>query len=263
VLFGPRGAAEGARPAEVQIPLVLKAAGGEVCCKTEAMNMLFLLEAAYGVIGVEFEPHGYGPWSGEVECALRRLAKLGLAEELPPEVTGAVYRLTERGRRRGDPAQGSQVEAPLRGRRVLRGAARRRPRGVHTRELPRIRRGREGRTGRKADGLGPPLFSVAAIEAAAPFVRPHGLLAFNSRPPPPSRGGEGAMNDAEPPRTSSLILDFLFLYQRIVQRSFRQSERRKSEEVGGRGGRLGPSGSPESLHRSPRFPGGRGPRIES
>ncbi len=102
MLFGPRrrGAAEGLRPAELWILLVLKAAGGEVCCK-KVMNIIFLLEAAYGVIGVEFEPHDYGPWSGEVECALRRLVRLGLVEELPPGVTGAayVYRPTEEGRR--------------------------------------------------------------------------------------------------------------------------------------------------------------------
>jgi hypothetical protein len=101
VLFGPRRRAEGLRPAELWILLVLKAAGGEVCCRTKVMNIIFLLEAAYGVIGVEFEPHDYGPWSGEVECALRRLVRLGLVEELPPEVAGAAraYRLTEEGRR--------------------------------------------------------------------------------------------------------------------------------------------------------------------
>ena len=102
-LFGSRrrGAAKGLRPAELWILLVLRAAGGEVCCKTKMMNIIFLLEAAYGVIGVEFEPHDYGPWSGEVDGALRRLVRLGLVEELPPEAAGAahVYRLAEEGRR--------------------------------------------------------------------------------------------------------------------------------------------------------------------
>ncbi len=58
-----------------------------------------MLEAAYGVIGVEFEPRGYGPWSGEVECALRRLAGLGLVEELPPEVADAARLPPRKGRR--------------------------------------------------------------------------------------------------------------------------------------------------------------------
>ncbi len=96
------------RPVELWILLILKAAGGEVCCKTKIMKILFLLERVYGVIGVKFEPYDYGPWSKEVEDALRRLVELGLIEEgeLPkppegPEHTGVmyVYRLTEKGRR--------------------------------------------------------------------------------------------------------------------------------------------------------------------
>ena len=96
------------RPVELWILLILKAAGGEVCCKTKIMKILFLLERVYGVTGVGFEPHDYGPWSKEVEDALRRLVELGLIEERelpkPPEGqehTGVmyVYRLTEKGRR--------------------------------------------------------------------------------------------------------------------------------------------------------------------
>jgi len=96
------------RPVELWILLILKAAGGEVCCKTKIMKILFLLERVYGVTGVGFEPYDYGPWSKEVEDALRRLVELGLIEEgeLPkppegPEHTGVmyVYRLTEKGRR--------------------------------------------------------------------------------------------------------------------------------------------------------------------
>ncbi|NAZ33494.1 MAG: hypothetical protein GU356_04310 [Pyrobaculum sp.] len=96
------------KPVELWILLVLKAAGGEVCCKTKIMKILFLLERVYGIIGVKFEPYNYGPWSKDVEDALRRLVELGLVEEreLPkpqdgPEHTGLMYlyRLTEKGRR--------------------------------------------------------------------------------------------------------------------------------------------------------------------
>lgn len=95
------------RPVELWILLILKAAGGEVCCKTKIMKILFLLERVYGIIGVKFEPYNYGPWSKDVEDALRRLAELGLVEERElqkppegPEHTGVihVYRLTEKGR---------------------------------------------------------------------------------------------------------------------------------------------------------------------
>jgi DNA-binding MarR family transcriptional regulator len=98
-LFGSRrrGAAEGLRPAELWILLVLKAAGG-ACGEAKIMGILFLLDVVYGVTGAALER---GPWSGEVECALRRLVGLGLVEELPPERAGAAraYRLTEKGRR--------------------------------------------------------------------------------------------------------------------------------------------------------------------
>jgi uncharacterized protein YwgA len=92
---------------ELWILLILKAAGGEVCCKTKIMKILFLLERVYGIIGVKFEPYNYGPWSKDVEDALRRLVELGLIEERElqkppegPEHTGVihVYLLTEKGR---------------------------------------------------------------------------------------------------------------------------------------------------------------------
>jgi uncharacterized protein YwgA len=95
------------RPVELWILLILKAAGSEVCCKAKIMKILFLLERVYGIIGVKFEPYNYGPWSKDVDDALRRLVELGLVEEreLPkpqegPEHTGLlyVYRLTEKGR---------------------------------------------------------------------------------------------------------------------------------------------------------------------
>jgi uncharacterized protein YwgA len=95
------------RPVELWILLILKAAGGEVCCKTKIMKILFLLERIYGIIGVKFRPYDYGPWSKEVEGALERLVELGLIEERElqkppegPEHTGLmyVYRLTEKGR---------------------------------------------------------------------------------------------------------------------------------------------------------------------
>ena len=95
------------KPVELWILLILKAAGGEVCCKTKIMKILFLLERVYGIIGVKFEPYNYGPWSKDVEDALRRLAELGLVEERElqkppegPEHTGVihVYRLTKKGR---------------------------------------------------------------------------------------------------------------------------------------------------------------------
>jgi uncharacterized protein YwgA len=95
------------RPVELWILLILKA-GGEVCCKTKIMKILFLLERVYGITGVRFEPYSYGPWSKDVEDALRRLVELGLVEEreLPkpqdgPEHTGLMYlyRLTEKGRK--------------------------------------------------------------------------------------------------------------------------------------------------------------------
>jgi uncharacterized protein YwgA len=95
------------RPVELWILLILKAAGGEVCCKTKIMKILFLLEKVYGIIGVKFRPYDYGPWSKEVEGALERLVELGLVEERElqkppegPEHTGLmyVYRLTEKGR---------------------------------------------------------------------------------------------------------------------------------------------------------------------
>jgi uncharacterized protein YwgA len=96
------------RPVELWILLILKAGGGEVCCKTKIMKILFLLERVYGIIGVKFRPYDYGPWSKEVEGALERLVELGLVEERelqkPPEGpvhTGLlyVYRLTEKGRK--------------------------------------------------------------------------------------------------------------------------------------------------------------------
>ena len=95
------------KPVELWILLILKAGGGEVCCKTKIMKILSLLERVYGIIGVRFEPYSYGPWSKDVEDALRRLVELGLVEEreLPkpqdgPEHTGLMYlyRLTEKGR---------------------------------------------------------------------------------------------------------------------------------------------------------------------
>jgi uncharacterized protein YwgA len=95
------------RPVELWILLILKAAGGEVCCKTKIMKILFLLERVYGIVGVRFEPYNYGPWSKDVEHALRRLVELGLVEERElqkplegPEHTGLmyIYRLTEKGR---------------------------------------------------------------------------------------------------------------------------------------------------------------------
>jgi uncharacterized protein YwgA len=66
---------------ELWILLILKAAGGEVCCKTKIVKILFLLEKVYGITGVRFEPYSYGPWSKDVEDALRRLVELGLVEE--------------------------------------------------------------------------------------------------------------------------------------------------------------------------------------
>jgi len=96
------------KPVELWILLILKAAGGEVCCKTKIMKILFLLERVYGIIGVKFEPYNYGPWSKDVEDALMRLVELGLVEEreLPkppegPERTGVihVYLLTKKGHR--------------------------------------------------------------------------------------------------------------------------------------------------------------------
>ncbi len=74
---------------ELWILLILKAAGGKVCCKTKIMKILFLLEKVYGITGVKFEPYSYGPWSKDVKGALRRLVELGLVEERelqkPPE----------------------------------------------------------------------------------------------------------------------------------------------------------------------------------
>jgi len=96
------------KPVELWILLILKAAGGEVCCKTKIMKILFLLERVYGIIGVKFEPYSYGPWSKDVEDALMRLVELGLVEEGElqkppegPEHTGLMYlyRLTEKGRK--------------------------------------------------------------------------------------------------------------------------------------------------------------------
>ena len=96
------------RPVELWILLILKAAGGEVCCKTKIMKILFLLEKVYGITGARFEPYIYGPWSKDVEDALRRLVELGLVEERVlqkppegPEHTGLMYlyRLTEKGRK--------------------------------------------------------------------------------------------------------------------------------------------------------------------
>jgi len=85
------------RPVELWILLILKA-GGEVCSKTKIMKILFLLERVYGIIGVKFKPYIFGPWSEDVEHALRRLVELGLVEERelqkPPkgqEHTGLMY----------------------------------------------------------------------------------------------------------------------------------------------------------------------------
>ena len=86
------------RPVELWILLILKAGGGEVCCKAKIMKILFLLERVYGIIGVKFRPYDYGPWSKEVEGALERLVELGLVEERElqkppegPEHTGLMY----------------------------------------------------------------------------------------------------------------------------------------------------------------------------
>jgi len=95
------------KPVEMWILLLLRLAGGELCCKTKIMKLLFLVEKVYGVTGAKFKPYKYGPWSKDVEEALKRLKKLDLVEEEAlnkppegPEHTGAeyVYRLTEKGR---------------------------------------------------------------------------------------------------------------------------------------------------------------------
>jgi DNA-binding PadR family transcriptional regulator len=57
------------------------------------MAVIFLLERVYGLARARFVP-GRIPWSGDVVNALRRLASLGLVEELH----GRAYRLTEDGR---------------------------------------------------------------------------------------------------------------------------------------------------------------------
>ena len=86
---------------EMWMLLLLRLAGGELCCKTKIMKLLFLVERVYGVTGAKFKP---GPWSKDVEEALKGL---GLVEEKAlnkppegPEHTGTehVYRLTEAGR---------------------------------------------------------------------------------------------------------------------------------------------------------------------
>jgi len=82
------------KPVELWTLLVLKAG---VCRKAKMMKVLFLLERVYGVVGVGFEPHDYGPWSKEVEGALERLTRLGLVEGRPGRA-GLMYRLTEKGR---------------------------------------------------------------------------------------------------------------------------------------------------------------------
>jgi hypothetical protein len=138
------------RPVELWILLILKAGGGEVCCKTKIMKILFLLERVYGITGVKFEPYSYGPWSKDVEDALRRLVELGLIEEreLPkpqegPEHTGLMYlyRLTEKGRSVVEkiPLKIRDGEFPTR-LLVLRGVGCPRPHGVHICELSGIRR---------------------------------------------------------------------------------------------------------------------------
>jgi predicted transcriptional regulator len=81
------------RPVEMWILILLRLAGGELCCKAKIMKLLFLVERVYGVMGIMFKP---GPWSKDVEKALRRLVRLGLVEEAPNEPERA-YRLTEAG----------------------------------------------------------------------------------------------------------------------------------------------------------------------
>jgi len=79
---------------EIWILLILKAAAGRWVRVDKIMAIVFLLERKYGLSKARFVP-GVIPWSGDVVVALRRLASLGLAEELPQ---GGAYRLTEEGR---------------------------------------------------------------------------------------------------------------------------------------------------------------------
>lgn len=79
---------------EIWILLILKAAAGRWIKADKIMTIVFLLERKYGLSKARFVP-GLIPWSGDIVVALRRLASLGLAEELPQ---GGAYRLTEEGR---------------------------------------------------------------------------------------------------------------------------------------------------------------------
>jgi len=78
---------------EIWILLILKAANGRWVGVDKIMAVIFLLERVYGLAKIRFV-RGRIPWSGDVAAALRRLASLGLVEELH----GKAYRLTENGR---------------------------------------------------------------------------------------------------------------------------------------------------------------------
>ncbi len=79
---------------EIWITLILHAAGGGWVGIDKIMAITFLLARVYGgpngLIKVCFVP---GPWSEDVDFALKKLASLGLIEERE-----GAYRLTESGK---------------------------------------------------------------------------------------------------------------------------------------------------------------------
>ena len=88
-------------------------AGGEVRGKTRIHKALFLVKKEVGedLVQARFVPHRFGPWSMDVERALKRLAEEGLVEKRVEDGT-EVYRLTREGRKVAERILAVLREAP-------------------------------------------------------------------------------------------------------------------------------------------------------